>query len=425
MFLSFYGLRENPFGTVADGRVMYPSRTHREARDVLLSGLEQGQELLILVAEAGLGKTTVLKQIATQMGQRIVFFPLTKPGSDELPRLLLATLGVDSSDRDLPWIHERLSKKLRVEARAGNRFVLILDDAHNLDDSSFETLRMLSSFECAGHKLVQTVLAGQNPLAHALLHRENDQLRQRLSVMTRLEPLLRVEVGKYIDCRLRLAGYDRERLFTSPACDLAARWSGGVPRRINSLCFNALTIGCAASKRQIETAIIREAIGKLDLEAIAPGIEHESAASRRPRSGSARLATVAAGLAAIAAAGLFSYRSVIKQRVRSANSAQGESLAKLSAPEAAPKLADTPEKERGFVELPRVVPTPDAMSAALPLLTAPKEPAPEPAPAPERDRQGLTQDDGPPLGDAAAEAPEPDDASEAPPDPSVLAGEPR
>jgi general secretion pathway protein A len=424
MFLSFYGLRENPFGTVADGRLMYPSRTHRNALDTLRGGLEQGQELLLLVAEPGLGKTTVLRRLATQLGQRIVFFSLTGSGGHELQRLLLASLGIDSTGRDLPWIHERLSEKLRGEARAGHRFVLILDDAHNLEDSSFETLRILSGFECSGHKLVQTVLAGQYPLAHALLRRENEQLRQRLSVMTRVVPLSPAEVGEYIDCRLRLAGYDKERLFTSPACELAARWSGGIPRKINSLCFNTLTIGCADEKRQINTAIIREAIRKLDLDATAPSIEGEHRARSLSRLGGTRAVAVAAGLAALALVVLFSYRSV-KGRAAAANRAHGESLARSSAPSVSPKLADASEKASGFVELPRVVPTPDAVAAALPLLAAPKEAAPEPAPTPDRDGRGLTQSDGPPLDDAGLEAPVSDDASEAPPDPSFLAGESR
>ena len=420
MFLSFYGLRENPFGTVADGRLMYPSRTHRNALDTLRSGLEHGQELLILVAEPGLGKTTVLKRLATQLGLRIVFLSLTKSGTNELPRLLLASFGVDSTGRDLPWMHERLIEKLRNEARAGHRFVLILDDAHYLEDSSLETLRILSGFECPGHKLVQTVLAGQYPLAHALLRRENEQLRQRLSVIARLETLSPVEVGEYIDCRLRLAGYDKERLFTSPACELAARWSGGIPRKINSLCFNVLTIGCSGKK--LDTAIIREAIRKLDLDATAPSIEGERRASRLSRLGRTR-ATVAAGVAALALVGLFSYRSVIKRRVAAANSAHGESLARLLAPNLSPKLADASEKEHGFVELPRVVPTPGPLSAPLQVLAAPEEPAPEPAPTPDRDRPGPTQSDSLPLNDAALEAPISDDASEAPVDPSVLAGE--
>jgi general secretion pathway protein A len=423
MFLSFYGLRENPFGTVADGRLMYPSRTHLNALGSLRGGLEHGQELLILVAEPGLGKTTVLKRLATQLGMRIVFLSLTKSGGNELARSLLASLGVDSTGHDLPWMHERLSERLRNEARAGHRFVLILDDAHNLEDSSFETLRILSSFECPGHKLVQTVLAGQYPLAHALLRRENEELRQRLSVIARLEPLSAVEAGEYIDCRLRLAGYDKERLFTSPACELVARWSGGIPRKINSLCFNALTIGCGGKK--FDTAIIREAIRKLDLDATAPSIEGERKASRLSRLGGARAAAVAAGLAALVLVGLFSYRSVIKRRGATANTAHGESLARSSVPGVSSKLADTPEKERGFVELPRVVPTPDPVSLAWPVLAAPEEPAPEPAPTPDRDGQGLTQSDGPPLNDAGLEAPISDDASEAPVDPSVLSGESR
>ena len=68
-------------------------------------------------------------------------------------------------------------------------------------------------------------------------------------------------------------------------------------------------------------------------------------------------------------------------------------------------------------------PLPPSRRWTWPVLAAPKEPAPEPAPTPDHDGQGLTQSDGPPLDDAGLEAPVSDDASEAPVDPSVLAGE--
>lgn len=319
MFLNYYGLRENPFGVIADTRFLYLSPTHHNAIDALCHGLNSGQEFLALVAEPGMGKTTVLRRLATQLGARIVFLSLTNAGTRELLGCLLASLGVDSTNRDLLWMHERLNDALRNEARSSHRFVLIIDEAQNLASSTLKTLRLLSNFETPDGKLIQTVLAGQPALADALARPEHEQLRQRLSVVARLEALPPSEVSKYIDHRLRAAGYTGEPLFTSRACRMIANWSGGIPRKINSLCFNALTAGYAADKRQIDTKVVRKAISALDLDGLAS--EAQGAQRWRPATGLDRaewIALASSLLLVVALVGAFSYPDTFRRWFSSA-----------------------------------------------------------------------------------------------------------
>jgi type II secretory pathway predicted ATPase ExeA len=270
MFLDYYGFRENPFGVVADTRFLYLSPSHYNALNALYHGLNNGQEFLALVAQPGIGKTTVLRRLAPQLGVRVVFLSLTNSGTRELIGCLLASFGVDPGDNDLLWMHERLNDLLRNEARSSHRFVLILDEAQNLTSSTLETLRLLSNFETPSEKLIQTVLVGQPSLAEALSRPEHELLRQRLSVIARLEPLPPEEVSKYIEFRLRVAGYAGPLLFNSGACKAIAAWSNGIPRRINTLCFNALSYGQTAAKHQIDVNIVRAAIAVLDLNALTP-----------------------------------------------------------------------------------------------------------------------------------------------------------
>jgi len=56
MFLSFYGLREQPFGVTPDPRFLYLSPAHREALASLYYGIESGCGFLALIAKAGHGK---------------------------------------------------------------------------------------------------------------------------------------------------------------------------------------------------------------------------------------------------------------------------------------------------------------------------------------------------------------------------------
>src|SRR5207249_5322332 len=118
--------------------------------------------------------------------------------------------------------------------------VLFIDEAHNLEQSVLETVRLISDFEMPDTKLMQIILAGHPSLADNL---SAPALRQRVSIRTRLRPLNPEEVDAYIDYRLRVAGYSQDvsgTLFTPEARYLLATESEGIPRNINNLCFHAL-----------------------------------------------------------------------------------------------------------------------------------------------------------------------------------------
>ena len=71
----------------------------------------------------------------------------------------------------------------------------------------------------------------------------------------------------YIDHRMRIAGYDFEApLFTREALALIAQYSEGIPRNINNLCFNSLSLGCALKRKPIDGDIVREVVADLDLD---------------------------------------------------------------------------------------------------------------------------------------------------------------
>jgi hypothetical protein len=92
------------------------------------------------------------------------------------------------------------------------------------------------------------------------------QLRQRVSMVIRIEPLTPDEVNAYIDHRLWIAGCEKPAFLTVGARKLIADHSEGIPRNINNLCFNAMSLACALQRKTIDRDIIRDVIADLDLE---------------------------------------------------------------------------------------------------------------------------------------------------------------
>lgn len=267
MFLEFYGFREQPFGVTPDPRFLYLSPAHREALASLYYGIESGRGFLALIAKPGMGKTTLLFHLLEKFrhNARTAFLFQTQCSSREFMRFLLAELGVESHDQDFVRMHEEFNKMLLQEARAGRRFIIVVDEAQNLDANVLETVRLLSDFETPRAKLLQIILAGQPELADKLASRHMAQLRQRVSLLNRLTPLSVDETRKYIDHRLRVAGYAGGPLFTPESLVAIARFTEGIPRNINNFCFNVLSLSCALRQKVVDLALVEEVINDLDI----------------------------------------------------------------------------------------------------------------------------------------------------------------
>jgi general secretion pathway protein A len=270
MFLDYYGLQEQPFGVTPDPRYLYFSAMHREALASLFYGIETGCGFMTLVAPPGMGKTTLLLHLLERLRRstRTVFLFQTQCDSREFFRYLLTDLGVDANHQDMAQMHEALNSVLLSNARMGRRFVLIIDEAQNLKKTVLETVRLLSDFETPAAKLMQIVLSGQPQLADRLSHPDLMQFRQRISIVSRLSPLTRVEMMNYIHHRLNVASYAGPPLFNYDAIDQILAHSDGVPRNINNICFNALTLGYAKRQKLIDGSIVSEVLADLDMHSL-------------------------------------------------------------------------------------------------------------------------------------------------------------
>src|SRR6202790_4667932 len=267
MVVDYYNLAEQPFGMTPDTRYLYLSPTHREALGSLLFGVQTGRGFMSIIAKPGMGKTTLLFQLLQQLehSARTVFLFQTLCSPADLLRSLLHDLGTEAHG-DLPEMHSQLNECLLIESRRGQQVVVVIDEAQNLSHSTLELLRMLSNFETPHKKLMQIILSGQPQLAEKLASPNLVQLRQRISIIARLKPFTLQETNAYVGHRLLVAGYDfRAHLFTSRAGAMIAEHGEGIPRNINNLCFNALSLGCALKRKPIDEKIIREVLDDLDL----------------------------------------------------------------------------------------------------------------------------------------------------------------
>jgi len=274
MYLEFYGLSEKPFSQTPDPRFLYWNDAYRETLASLSYGIRERKGFIAMIGEAGTGKTTLLRKLLDDLGDEIVSVFLFNPNAtfEEILEYTLSELGIASpSGRKLVML-QRLNEFLLSAYAEGRNTILLIDEAQDLDNDVLESLRLLSNLETSDDKILQIVLSGQPELARTLADPALLQLKQRISVRCRLQPLRYEELPSYLSARLEIAG-GSPALFDPDAFPAIWDFAAGIPRMINTACDNALLLGYALGKRTIDAGVIEEVIEdlhKLDVDSWFP-----------------------------------------------------------------------------------------------------------------------------------------------------------
>lgn len=258
----FYGLSESPFDLTPNPRFLFLPPRHREALANLRYGLTTPKGFMLLVGEAGTGKTTLIRTVLAEMGQsgsRCVFLHNPALQRDEFYEFLAREL---SFSAEATSSKARFLRELQEDAErrfaAGGLTTFIIDEAQSMPDDLLEEVRLMGNIESTTVKLLNIVLSGQPELAARLNATSLRQLKQRLALRCELAPFTADETAAYISGRLRIAGGTPRDIFTREAVVAIQRASRGIPRTINVICENALLSGFAAQAKPIPQELIDE-----------------------------------------------------------------------------------------------------------------------------------------------------------------------
>ena len=259
MYKTFFGLKENPFNVNPDPRYLFLTQHIQEALACLTYGIETRKGFILLTGEVGTGKTTLLNKLLDWLHQRniataFVFNP--RLSVTQFFDFMMADFGIPCDTRIKSQMLLTLNHWLLERYQAGERAVLIVDEAQNLSPEMLEEIRLLTNLETSTEKLLQIVLCGQPELHHKLLQPELRQLRQRITLRARTRPLTLDETRGYVAERLRTAGGPSDTIFSPEAVDALHRHAGGIPRITNLLAEHALINAFVEQQKPIAAAIV-------------------------------------------------------------------------------------------------------------------------------------------------------------------------
>jgi type II secretory pathway predicted ATPase ExeA len=273
MYKKFFGLKENPFNVNPDPRYLFLTPHTQEALACLTYGIETRKGFILLTGEVGTGKTTLINKTLEWLHKERVFTAFVfnpRLSVSQFFDFMMADFGIPCESHQKGQMLLKLNQWLLDRYRAGERAVLVVDEAQNLSPQMLEEIRLLTNLETSTEKLLQIVLAGQPELEHKLNQPELRQLRQRITLRAKTRPLTLEETQGYIEERLRIAGADNPDIFSPEAVAMVHRYARGIPRVTNLLCEHALVSSFADQKNPVPGEIVEEVARDFDLHIVDP-----------------------------------------------------------------------------------------------------------------------------------------------------------
>jgi general secretion pathway protein A len=247
MYTKFYGLKAEPFLLTPDPRFYFESRVHGQAMAYLMYGLNRGEGFIVITGDVGAGKTTIVQRLCATVDTRYVVtahIVTTLLTGHELLRMVCAAFGIIDIPQEKDAVLRRLQSFFEQLGRAGHRALLVVDEAQNLSAGALEELRMLSNFQLGSVSPCQIFLVGQPQFRNTLADPHLEQLRQRVIASYHLGGLGPEECGPYVLHRMKQVDWANDPLFQVDAMKAVFLHTGGIPRRINTLCSRLLLLGC-------------------------------------------------------------------------------------------------------------------------------------------------------------------------------------
>ncbi|MEA2627418.1 MAG: ral secretion pathway protein [Candidatus Binatota bacterium] len=258
MYKEFWKLSRYPFENTPDPEFFYSSPVHREALEWVTYGIQERKGAVVLTGDVGCGKTLVSRRVIRELSPdeyelAVVVNPSLSPV--DLLREILFQLGAAKAPRAKVEILHELNSALIANHQARKHTVIFIDEAQAIKNAgTLEELRLLLNFQLNDGYLLTLVLVGQPEWAERLA--VLPQLEQRIAVHYNLRPLELAETEHYVQHRLRIAGA-YENAFTPEALRAVHASTGGIPRRINTLCDRSLMVASQRGEHRVDESLVR------------------------------------------------------------------------------------------------------------------------------------------------------------------------
>ena len=275
-YTDYFQFEREPFSNAPNDRFYFDSEQHNQALLRLMYSVDSNKGLAVLVGGIGTGKTTLARRMLDSLPvdkyeSSLLVMIHSGITADWILSRLCMQLGVKNPDSSPLKMLKQLYERLLQIEQEGRKAVVLIDEAQMLKTKELmEEFRGLLNLEIPDKKLLNIIFFGL-PELDSILHLDAP-LAQRVAVKYTLKPLSANSSESYIQHRLKIAGC-KKNPFVPESLALIHKFSGGVPRLINTLCDNSLFETYLRRDVQVTEKIVRnvaEDLGMIKMQKTAP-----------------------------------------------------------------------------------------------------------------------------------------------------------
>jgi len=234
-YIARLALHSAPFSTAVDSRSFFNGEQIEQRLNLLFHLARSSDKVGLLIADQGVGKTTLLTQLQQGAGDDLRICRIDATASLEPSTLIeqaLRAFGVEEAD--ISQENEVLLKDRLIRLQKLNiRPLILIDNIDSISADSLATLIDWLSWQDDDEFLLQGIFTASRVMP------ELDNIHGRLQRVD-LPNLTEHEINAYLMQRLEMAGYKAELPFSAKQLKQLYRESLGCPAAVNQLAHQML-----------------------------------------------------------------------------------------------------------------------------------------------------------------------------------------
>jgi type II secretory pathway predicted ATPase ExeA len=262
-----YGFTRMPFG-----RALAPGMLHRHAAHAeavaRIGWCVSERALGVVTGEVGAGKTVAVRAAVAALDparHTTIYFGNPAVGGRGLYHGIVTALGGVPRFYKAALIPQTAALLAAEDHERGRVVVIVVDEAHLLDPTQLEELRLLTNSDMDSHSPFACLLVGQPTLRRRIKLGTFAALDQRIALRYAMTGMTATETNGYVSHHLKLVGRS-DTLFSDDALALIHQVSRGLPRAVNNLAVQALVAAYATGKAIVDESSARAAVTEVTSE---------------------------------------------------------------------------------------------------------------------------------------------------------------
>jgi len=259
--LSHFNLHSLPFTKeiAVDSLIELPS-VEKALQSAML--LVETRGIGLMIGKSGTGKSCILRKLVDSLHTglyRPLYICHTSIGLTEFYTHLCVGLGLEPASRRAPMF--RMIQERILSLNKSNKIhpVLLIDEAHHLDNEILKEIRLFTNFEIDSYNALTVLICGLENITSRFGLSYLEPLANSITITIHVDGLPKEETFSYIEQRISQCG-NSTSLFTKNALQLTHQASGGIMRNINRIAHAALVNACIKKSVQVEAEHVQAVI---------------------------------------------------------------------------------------------------------------------------------------------------------------------